>query len=122
MKQKFTTRLYLTLLAVTMATGTVLFASKTQAHHAPVRPENYPSFDWRDPYGWYTNPNRPRRSNGSSGFGSVPGTGTNIYESFVIPDANPMSWEAASRLCDRDGGRLVWRRNRKVCEHRHPNY
>ena len=80
---------------------------KASAHHAPVTPENYPSFNWKNPYGWYTNPNRPRRYPARRTDINTPAIGPGLYEAFVIPDKNPMSWEEASRLCDREGGRLV---------------
>ena len=92
---------------------------KVNANHAPVTPESYPSFNWQNPYGWYTNPNRPRRYPARRTDINTPATGPGLYEAFAVPDKNPMSWEEASRLCDREGGQLVWSRNRKVCSKRY---
>lgn len=91
---------------------------QAQAHHeyAPVRPGSYQPSGLRDSYNWWSNPNRPRRISGQGGYPGSPSIGaSDIYETFVVPDQNPMSWEEASQLCDRDGGKLAWRRDRKVC-------
>ena len=116
-KIKTTSSLTLKILSCLAVASFSFDAKEASANHDVVRPETYPSFNWRDPYGWYSNPNRPRYryspSRNEIGEGFQPSQKS--VETFVVPDANSMSWEEASRLCDRDGGRLTWRRDRKVC-------
>ena len=68
---------------------------KAIAHHdyAPVRPGDHQSMGWREQLNWQFNPDRPRRTSGRSPY--YPNTtigGSDSYETFVVPDQNPMSW------------------------------
>lgn len=117
MNSKQKSRLALLFLA-TVIIGTLSPAKAEPNYYpyAPVRPGDYrgqPGI--RGWYQWQQNPNRPRRSFGRRYNSETPVYSRDIYESFVVPDQNPMSWGEASQLCDRDGGNLEWRRNRKVC-------
>ena len=97
------------LVVTTLSTG--ITPIKTSLGSNVQEAQARPWYPFRD----YFNPDRPRRYPGG-GYGRRDNVGgPTVYETFVIPDHNPMSWEQASRLCDRDGGQLVWRRNRKVC-------
>lgn len=122
-KLKNSALLCMATIGITLAVNFHPAINKAQAHHdstyAPVRPSDHQNnVGWRDWYDWnFRNPNRPRPTiipvGPPTGFGQ--GGIVTDYEHFVVPDQNPMSWEDASRLCDHDGGRLVWRRDRKVC-------
>ena len=118
MKQIKKSKLHFLFFILALVVTVTLTQTKANAHHDPVRPGTYPSFNWRNPYGWYSDPNRPRRTyvprRDVGGYPNV-GSSGGSYETFVIPHSNPMSWGDASRLCDRDGGTLSWQRNRKVC-------